>query len=59
MGWSLEASHRRACETLTNTMPSAVCVEGAALMDLAQKRFLVRPNVRAKRAPTVGRQGPG
>ena len=43
--WSLEAAHRRACETLKNTMPSGVCVAGAALTDLAQKRFSVRPNV--------------
>ena len=56
MGWSLEAAHRRACETLTNTVPSAVCVAGAALMDLAHTLVLVRPNVRAKRATTVARQ---
>ena len=56
MGWSLEAAHRRACETLTNTVPSAVCVAGAALMDLAHDLVLVRPNVQAKRATTAGRQ---
>ena len=56
MGWSLEAAHRRACETLLNTMLSAVCVAGAAFTDLPQKRFSVRPNVQAKRATTAGRQ---
>ena len=54
--WSADAAHRRACETLTNTMPSAVCVEGVALTDLAHALGLVRPNVRAKRATTAGRQ---
>ena len=56
MGWSLAAAHRRTCETLTLTMLSAVCVEGAALTDLAHASVLVRPNVRAKRATAVGRQ---
>ena len=54
--WSPNAAHRRACAALGNTVPSAVCVAGAALTDLAQKRFLVRPNVQAKRATTAGCQ---
>ena len=53
--WSADAAHRRACETLTNTMPSAVCVEGAALTDLAHALVLVRPNVRAKPETTAAR----
>ena len=55
-GWSLEEAHRGACETLTNTALSAVWVAGAALMDLTHILVLVRPNVRAKRATTAGRQ---
>ena len=54
--WSADAAHRRAFETLTITMLSAVCAEGAALTDLAHDLVLVRPNVQAKRAPTAGRQ---
>ena len=30
-----EASHRRACAALTNTMPSAVCAVDAAFTELA------------------------
>ena len=37
-------------------MPSAVYVAGATLMDLTHQNLLVRPNVRAKRATTAGRQ---
>ena len=43
--WSADATHRRACEAFTNTMPPAVCVEGAALTNLAHALVLVRPNV--------------
>ena len=57
MVWSLEAAHRRTCKTLTNTMPSAVRVAGAAFTDLPHKRFSVRPNVRAKRHSTAWRDG--
>ena len=44
---------------VTGTMPLAVQVGDAALMGLAHDLVLVRPNVRAKRATTAGRQGPG
>ena len=49
------AAHRRACAALTSTMPSAVCAVDAAPQDLADTA-LVRPNVRAKRETTAGRQ---
>ena len=54
--WSADAAYRRAFETLTITMLLAVCAEGGALTDLAHDLVLVRPNVRAKRATTAGRQ---
>ena len=54
--WSADAAYRRAFETLTITMLLAVCAEGGALTDLAHDLVLVRPNVRAKRVTTAGRQ---
>ena len=54
--WRPNAAHRRACAALTNKMPSAVCVADATLTDLTHTLVLVRPNVRAKRATTAGRQ---
>ena len=56
--WRPDAAHRRACAALTNTMPSAVRAPDATLTDLAHDLVLVRPNVGAKRATTVGRQRP-
>ena len=56
--WSPDAAHRRACAPSTNMMPSAVCAADAALTELADAALLVRPNVRAKPDPTVGRAGP-